>query len=75
MLLCHYHTSTPLLPLLSHPQQQQQPDEYREYDRLSRELLFELRAKPGDRSKTAEEQAEEERKRLEKLEVRERNGG
>ncbi|GJP65236.1 hypothetical protein CLOP_g22147 [Closterium sp. NIES-67] len=41
----------------------------KQYDVLAREMIFDIRAKPGERSKTAEEAAEAERARLVKLEA------
>lgn len=45
---------------------QEKPDEY---DKLVKEMGFEIRGHASDRSKTAEELAKEERTRLEELEV------
>lgn len=45
---------------------QEKPDEY---DKLVKEMGFEIRGHASDRSKTAEELAKEERERLEDLEV------
>ena len=45
---------------------QEQPDAY---DKLIKELPMERRARPSDRKKTAEEIAQDERERLESLEV------
>ncbi|CAI7741106.1 unnamed protein product [Closterium sp. NIES-54] len=41
----------------------------KQYDVLAREMVFDIRAKPGERTKTAEEAAEAERARLVKLEA------
>jgi len=46
---------------------QEEPDSY---DKLVSEMVFEMRARPSDRTKTPEEIAEEEKERLEQLEVR-----
>ncbi|CAI5949396.1 unnamed protein product [Closterium sp. NIES-65] len=43
----------------------------KQYDVLAREMVFDIRAKPGERTKTAEEAAEAERARLVKLETAE----
>lgn len=45
---------------------QDQPDSY---DKLVKEMALEMRARPSDRTKTPEEIAQEERERLEHLEV------
>lgn len=45
-------------------------DDDMEYEKLAKAMVFDLKAKPGERTKTAEEIAEAEKKRLEKLEVR-----
>lgn len=45
---------------------QEQPDSY---DKLVKEMALDMRARPSDRTKTAEEIAQEERERLERLEV------
>lgn len=45
---------------------QEKPDEY---DKLVKEMTFEIRGHASDRSKTAEELAKEDRTRLEELEV------
>jgi nucleolar protein 14 len=45
---------------------QDQPDSY---DKLVKEMGLEMRARPSDRTKTPEEIAQEERERLERLEV------
>lgn len=45
---------------------QEQPDAY---DRLVKEMVLDMRARPSDRIKTPEEIAQEERERLEQLEV------
>ncbi|GAY44250.1 hypothetical protein CUMW_080770 [Citrus unshiu] len=44
---------------------QEQPDSY---DKLVKEMALDMRARPSDRTKTAEEIAQEERERLERLE-------
>lgn len=44
---------------------QEQPDSY---DKLVKEMALDMRARPSDRTKTAEEIAQEERERLEQLE-------
>ncbi|KAJ4974165.1 hypothetical protein NE237_007339 [Protea cynaroides] len=44
---------------------QEQPDAY---DKLVREMVLDMRARPSDRTKTPEEIAQEERERLERLE-------
>ncbi|CAN0896225.1 Nucleolar protein 14 [Linum grandiflorum] len=44
---------------------QEQPDSY---DKLFSEMVFDIRARPSDRTKTPEEIAEDERERLERLE-------
>jgi len=44
-------------------------EKYKEYDRIVRELAFEKRARPTDRTKSEEEIALEEKEKLEKLEV------
>lgn len=44
-------------------------DEPDSYDKLVSEMVFEMRARPSDRTKTPEEIAEEEKERLERLEV------
>ena len=46
-----------------------QDEKYEEYDRIVRELAFEKRARPTDRTKSEEEIALEEKNKLEKLEV------
>ena len=43
--------------------------EQNEYDRLVKELGFDMRAKAGERTETDEERARKERDRLEELEV------
>ena len=45
---------------------QEKPDMY---DKMVREMALEMRARPSDRTKTPEEIAQEERERLEQLEV------
>lgn len=45
---------------------QEQPDSY---DKLVKEMALDMRARPSDRTKTDEEIAQEERERLERLEV------
>lgn len=45
---------------------QDQPDSY---DKLVSEMVLDMRARPSDRTKTPEEIAQEERERLERLEV------
>lgn len=45
---------------------QEKPDAF---DRLVKEMAMEIRARPSDRTKTPEEIAQEERERLELLEV------
>ncbi|KAK1584559.1 hypothetical protein Q3G72_034049 [Acer saccharum] len=44
---------------------QEQPDSY---DKLVKEMALDMRARPSDRTKTAEEIAQDERERLERLE-------
>ncbi|PIA43330.1 hypothetical protein AQUCO_01900002v1 [Aquilegia coerulea] len=44
---------------------QEQPDDY---DKLAKEMVLDMRARPSDRTKTPEEIAEEEKERLEQLE-------
>lgn len=49
-------------------QEPQAKDSEREYDQRIRQLTFDKRSQPTDRTKTAEEKAEEEAERLKKLE-------
>ena len=59
------------------PMKPTSPDQDQEYDQFVRELAFEARAKPKDRSKTEEELALEEKEALEKAErqrIRRMNG-
>ena len=46
----------------------EKPDTEKEYDQRLKQLTFDKRSKPTDRTKTAEEKAEEEAERLKKLE-------
>lgn len=48
-------------------------DEPDSYDKLVSEMVFEMRARPSDRTKTPEEVAEEEKERLEQLEQERQN--
>lgn len=49
-------------------QDAENPDTEREYDQRLKQLTFDKRSQPTDRTKTAEEKAEEEAERLKKLE-------
>lgn len=44
-----------------------------EYDKMVRELGFEMKAQPSEKLKTPEELAREDREKLQKLEVRSQN--
>lgn len=55
---------------ISENSKQEEPDSY---DKLVSEMVFEMRARPSDRTKTPEEIAEEEKERLEELEQERQN--